>query len=199
VLTAAPKSIPLPQAAALPTVGLTAWQALFEPAELAAGQRILINGAGGAVGGYAVQLAHQAGAFVIATASPRSADAVLRHGADQVVDHTATSVTAEVTSPVDVVLNLAPMPDPGAFLGLIKPGGVLVTTVPPAPEAGDDGIRSVALMVRSDREQLATLVERVDSGRLTVDVGRIVPLSQLAGVHGSSEAGELRGKVLLTP
>jgi NADPH:quinone reductase-like Zn-dependent oxidoreductase len=54
-------------------------------------------------------------------------------------------------------------------------------------------------MVRSDREQLATLVERVDSGRLTVDVGRIVPLSQSAGVHGSSEAGELRGKVLLTP
>lgn len=199
VLTAAPKSIPLPEAAALPTVGLTAWQALFEAAELTSGQRILVNGAGGAVGGYAVQLAHQAGAFVIATASPRSADAVMRHGADQVVDHTATSVTEEVTGPVDVVLNLTPMPDPGAFLGLVKPGGVLVTTVPPAPEASGDEIRSVALMVRSDREQLATLVEQVDSGRLTVDVGRIVPLSQLAAVHESSEAGELRGKVLLTP
>jgi NADPH:quinone reductase-like Zn-dependent oxidoreductase len=97
VRAAAPKNIPLPEAAALPTVGLSAWQALFELAELESGQRILINGAGGAVGGYAVQLAHQAGAFVIATATPRSADAVRRQGADQVVDHTATSVTEEAT------------------------------------------------------------------------------------------------------
>jgi NADPH:quinone reductase-like Zn-dependent oxidoreductase len=198
VLVAAPQSIPLAQAAALPTVGLTAWQALFEHADLTSGQRILINGAGGAVGGYAVQLAHQAGAFVIATATPRSADAARRHGADQVVDHTATSVTEEVVDPVDVVLNLAPMPDPGAVLGLVRPGGVLVTTVPPAPEPGVDGVRSVALMVRSDREQLAALVERVDSGQLTVDVGQTLQLSELASVHASSEAGGLRGKVLLT-
>ena len=74
VLTAAPKSVPLADSAALPTVGLTAWQALFEVASLTAGQTILINGAGGAVGGYAVQLAKQADAVVTATASTRSAD-----------------------------------------------------------------------------------------------------------------------------
>ena len=73
VLTAAPKDVPLADAAALPLVALTAYQALFEHGKLAAGQRVLINGAGGAVGGYAVQLAKEAGAHVIATASPRSA------------------------------------------------------------------------------------------------------------------------------
>ena len=73
-LAPAPTSIPLADAAALPLVGLTAWQALFEHANLQSGQRILINGASGAVGGYAVQLAKAAGAHVIATASPRTRD-----------------------------------------------------------------------------------------------------------------------------
>lgn len=199
VLTAAPRSIPLSQAAALPTVGLSAWQALFEHADLAAGQRIFINGAGGAVGGYAVQLAHRAGAYVIATATPRSADAVGLHGADEVVDRTAVPVAEAVTEPVDVVLNLAPVADPAALVGLVKPGGVFVTTVPPAPESATGEVRSVALFVRSDREQLAALVKQVDAGQLTVDVGSMVPLSELAAVHVSSESNELRGKVLLTP
>ncbi|MFI5682251.1 NADP-dependent oxidoreductase, partial [Streptomyces cellulosae] len=108
-LTPAPKSVPLADAAALPIVGLTAYQALFDHAKLTAGQRVLINGAGGAVGGYAVQLAKNAGAHVIATAGPRSNEAVKSAGADEVVDHTTTGVTAAVTEPVDVVLNLAPV------------------------------------------------------------------------------------------
>ncbi len=85
ILAPAPTSIPLPDAAALPMVGLTAWQALFDDAGLTAGQRVLINGAGGAVGGYAVQLAKHAGAHVIATASPRSSERVAAAGADEVI------------------------------------------------------------------------------------------------------------------
>ena len=77
-------------------MGLTAWQALFDHAKLAAGQRVLINGAGGAVGGYAVQLAKNAGAYVIATASPRSGEQVKAAGADEVIDHTTTAVIAAV-------------------------------------------------------------------------------------------------------
>jgi NADPH:quinone reductase-like Zn-dependent oxidoreductase len=199
VLTAAPRSIPLAQSAALPAVGLSAWQALFEHAHLQSGQRILINGAGGAVGGYAVQLAHQAGALVIATATPRSAEAVRRHGADEIIDHTRVSVVEAVTGPVDVVLNLAPAPNPAELLGLLRPGGVLVTTVPPAPEPADGSVSSIALFVRSDRAQLAALVEQVDAGLLTVDVSSSLPLRELAAVHASSESGGLRGKVLLTP
>jgi NADPH:quinone reductase-like Zn-dependent oxidoreductase len=199
VLAAAPRSISLTDAAALPTVGLSAWQALFEHADLTSGQRILVNGAGGAVGGYAVQLAHRAGAHVIATATPRSSAAVHRQGADEVVDRTAVSVTEAVTAPVDVVLNMAPVGDPSALLGLLKPGGVFVTTVPPAPEPTNDDLRTVALFVRSDRAQLAGLVERVDAGLLTVDVGRTLPLSDLSLVHVASDSGELRGKVILVP
>ena len=113
ILAAAPMSVPLVDAAGLPLVGLTAWQALFEHAELQAGQRILISGAGGAVGGYAVQLAKAAGAYVIATGSPRSSERVKAAGADEVIDHTSSEVTTAVTEPVDVLLNLAPI-DPGA-------------------------------------------------------------------------------------
>lgn len=199
VLAAAPRSIPLTDAAALPTVGLSAWQALFEVADLRSGQRILINGAGGAVGGYAVQLARRAGAFVIATASPDSSPAVRRHGADEVVDRTVGSVTDAVTAPVDVVLNLAPVADASVLLDLLRPGGVLVTTVPPAPEPAGDDVRAVALFVRSDRDQLAGLVERVDAGLLTVDVGSTLPMADLPAVHAASESGELRGKVVLVP
>jgi NADPH:quinone reductase-like Zn-dependent oxidoreductase len=93
ILAPAPTTVPLVDAAALPTVGLTAWQALFDHAKLTAGQRVLINGAGGAVGGYAVQLAKNAGAYVIATAGPRSSEQAKAAGADEVIDHTTTAVT----------------------------------------------------------------------------------------------------------
>src|SRR3954463_10477871 len=88
-LAPAPTSVPLADAAALPLVGLTAWQALFDHANLRAGQRILVNGASGAVGGYAVQLAKSVGAHVIGTATPRTREQVRTQGADQIVDHTA--------------------------------------------------------------------------------------------------------------
>ena len=199
VLAAAPSSLPLHEAAALPSSALSAYQSLFELADLQPGARILITGAGGAVGGYAVQLATAAGAHVIALASPRSMDAVRRHGAAEVVDRTATPVAEAVREPVDVVLNLAPLPDPSGLLSVVAPGGVLVTSVPPAPDAGDSGVRTVALFVRSDPKQLALLVEQVDAGRLTVDVAETLPLRDLPSVHARSEAGELHGKVVLRP
>src|SRR5205823_821703 len=96
VLAAAPRTVELADAAALPSAGLTAWQSLFEHASLKAGQSILINGAGGAVGGYAVQLARQAGATVIATASARSAGRIRSYGADQIIDYTATPLPQAV-------------------------------------------------------------------------------------------------------
>ena len=107
VIAAAPTSIPLPDAAALPMVGLTARQALFDDGALQEGQRVLINGAGGAVGGYAIQVAKRAGAHVIATASARSAQRVRSAGADEVIDHTDSTAADAVAEPVDVLLNLA--------------------------------------------------------------------------------------------
>jgi NADPH:quinone reductase-like Zn-dependent oxidoreductase len=202
-LAAAPASIPLADAAALPLVGLTAWQALFDHAELKPGQRILISGAGGAVGGYAVQLAKAAGAHVIATGSPRSRERVEARGADEVVDHTTTEVTAAVTEPVDVLLNLAPI-DPAEFAalaGLVRDGGVVVGTTVwmPAPADAARGVRAVDVYVRSDARQLAELVARVDLRALIVDVDERVPLAELASVHTRAAAGTLPGKVVVLP
>ena len=200
-LTAAPTSIPLVAAAALPSGSLTAWQALFEHANLQAGQRILINGAGGGVGGFATQLARQAGATVIATASPRSTDAVRADGADQIVDYTVAKVTDAVAEPVDVVLNLvrAAEDEMAALVGLVRDGGVLVSTASPAEGDAARGVRVISMYVRSDPDQLAEIVARVDRGELRVDVSETHPLADLAQVHERGMAGALRGKVVLTP
>ena len=200
VLTRAPSGVELADAAALPMVGLTAWQALFDDAKLTAGQRVLINGAGGAVGGYAVQLAKHAGAHVIATGSPRSREGLTAAGADEVVDHTATDVTPAVAEPVDVLLNLAPA-DLGALVGLVRDGGVVVNTVVQTPAPADEarGVRAVDVFVRSDAEQLAHLVALVERGELRVDVARRVPLAELADVHAEADAGTLRGRVVVVP
>lgn len=201
VLTAAPRSVPLADAAALPVVGLTARQALFDHGQLRSGQRVLINGAGGAVGGYAVQLAKGAGAHVIATASTRSGDAVKAAGADEVVDHTATPVTAAVTEPVDLVLNLAPV-DPAelaALVTLVRPGGAVVNTTVwmPAPSDEARGVRGIDLYVRSDAGQLAELVGQVDRGELRIDVAERVPLAELAALHARAAEGAVHGKVVV--
>lgn len=202
-LAPAPRSIALADAAALPVVGLTAWQALHEHAGLQAGQRILINGADGAVGGYATQLAKAVGAQVIATASARSSAQVAAAGADQVIDHTAASVVDEVAEPVDVLLNLAPIePEEFAALAaLVRDGGVVVNTTVwmPAPADEDRGVRGIDLYVRSDAAQLADLAELVDRGQLKVEVAQRVPLEDLASIHAQAAAGTLHGKVVITP
>jgi NADPH:quinone reductase-like Zn-dependent oxidoreductase len=201
VLAPAPTSIPLPDAAALPMVGLTAWQALFDDAGLTAGQRVLVNGAGGAVGGYAVQLAKRSGAHVIATASPRSSDRVEAAGADEVIDHTTSTVT--VAEPVDVLLNLARItPDElAAMVALVRPGGVVLNTVPTITIPADEerGVRAIGVFVRSDAEQLSRLVELVDRGELRVDVAQRVPLAELSAVHAGAATGALPGKVVVLP
>ena len=139
------------------------------------------------MGGYAVQLAKAAGAYVIGTDSPRSGGRVKAAGADEVIDHTTTEVTAAVTEPVDVLLNLAPI-DPAQFkalVTLVRDGGVVVSTTVWMPAPADDqrGVRAVDLFVRSDTGQLSELVARVDRRELTVDVAERVSLSDLATVH----------------
>jgi NADPH:quinone reductase-like Zn-dependent oxidoreductase len=200
-LTTAPTSIALADAAAVPAAALTAWQGLFEHAQLHDGQRILINGAGGGVGSYAVQFAKQAGATVIATASPRSAKAVRTAGADQVIDYTAATVQSEVGEPVDVVFNLVGADEPTMteLVALIKPGGILVSTTSPAPEDAERKVRTLTMYVRSDATQLAEIVRRIDAGTVTVDVSARYPIAEMAKVHELAEAGQIRGKIVLTP
>lgn len=202
-LVAAPTSVPLADAAALPSVALTARQALFDDGGLEAGQRVLIVGAGGVVGKYAIALAKRAGAYVIATASPRSAEAVRAAGADEIIDHTKADVLDAVTDQVDLLLNLAPIePDEfTALVRLVRDGGVVVSTTAwmPAPDDADRGVRSVVVFVRSDAEKLAELVSLVDDGVLALEVTRRIPLTELPALHAEAAEGRIAGKVLVIP
>ncbi|MFF4344494.1 NADP-dependent oxidoreductase [Kitasatospora sp. NPDC001540] len=201
-LVAAPESVPLAHAAALPVAGLTAWQALFEHGRLATGQRVLVNGAGGGIGGFATQLAKHAGAEVIATASPRSADAVRRQGADLLIDYTAGPVAAALDGePVDLLLNLVPLgpADTAALVATVRPGGRAVSVTTPVEAPAGSGVTATHLVARNDPQQLAALVELVDRGALVLDISATRPLADLAEVHRLGESGGIRGKVLLTP
>ncbi|QZQ54744.1 NADP-dependent oxidoreductase [Curtobacterium sp. TC1] len=202
-VVAAPTSIPLADAAALPSVALTAWQALFDDGRLTAGQRLLVVGAGGVVGKYAVQLAKRAGAHVIATASPRSADAVRAAGADQVIDHTDVDLLDALDGQVDVLLNLAPI-EPEQFaadVAAVRDGGVVVSTTAFMATPGDESraVRAATVFVLPNRERLTELVALVDDGALTVEVTRRIPLAELPALHTEGAAGRIAGKVIVLP
>jgi len=202
-VVAAPTSIPLADAAALPSVALTAWQALFDDGHLTAGQRVLIVGAGGVVGKYAIQLAKRAGVHVVATASPRSADAVRAAGADQVVDHTTTDLLSALDGRVDVLLNLAPIEPEQfqAYVAAVRDGGAVVSTTAFMATPGDEarGVRAATVFVLPNRERLAELVSLVDAGDLTVEVTRRIPLTELQALHAEGAAGRIAGKVIVLP
>jgi NADPH:quinone reductase-like Zn-dependent oxidoreductase len=201
-LAAAPRTVELADASALPSVGLTAWQSLFEHAGLKAGQSVLVNGAGGAVGGYAVQLARQAGATVTATASERSAGRLRFYGADRVIDYTATPLPqAAEGQQFDVVLNLVRTgtEETAALAGLAADGGAFVSTTFPDLDDAGRGVRVVSVSSRSDAAQLAGLVARADAGELKIDVAGRRPLTDLAAVHDAAVAGQLPGKTILIP
>ena len=178
-LTGVPRRLPLADLAALPLVGLTAWQALFDHGRLTAGQRVLVHGAGGPVGGYVLQLAAEVRAQVV------------------------TDVSAAVRDPVDLVVVLAPATRQhlDALLPLLRDGGTLVNTVRclTAPSDEERGVRGTDLVVRSDADQLADLVARVCTGELAVDVAQQVALTDLPAVHARAARGPLPGKVVVLP
>ncbi|MFC5008305.1 NADP-dependent oxidoreductase [Dactylosporangium cerinum] len=194
-LTAAPATIPLADAAALPATGLTAWQAVFEHADVQPGHRVLIHGAGGAVGGYAVQLAVQAGAAVVGTAGERHAERVRGYGA-QVPGRGADGLTSQF----DAVLNFAPVApaDMAVLAGLVRDGGALVTTTTPGPQDDLRGVRSISVFVRPDADQLTALVDRVNAGKLHVHIADHITLDDVAEVHARNDAGTLSGKTVIT-
>lgn len=202
LLAAAPRSVDLADAAALPVAGLTARQALFEHAGLQSGQSVLINGAGGGVGGYAVQLAARAGAAVTATGSARSRDRTRSFGAERVVDYTETPVPEALDGQrFDAVLQLVrTSPEETARLvDLVADGGVLVSATTPGPQNPDRGVRVEQVEVRSDADRLAELVAAVDSGELRLEVTGRRPLAELPAVHDEAAAGKLTGKSVLVP
>jgi NADPH:quinone reductase-like Zn-dependent oxidoreductase len=198
-LAKAPASVPLADAASIPVAALTAWQGLFEQAKIKPGARVLINGAGGGVGGFAVQLAKRTGAVVIATASPRSAGVVGSYDPDQVIDYTSTAIADAIDGHVDVVFNLVVISGP-QFEDLIRltgPGGVVVTAT--SPQATSSEVEVAFFQVRSDTAQLAEIAGLVDAGELRLDISERALLTDTAAIHQRAEAGDLRGRVVLIP
>ncbi|MCK9902528.1 NADPH:quinone reductase [Parafrankia colletiae] len=200
-LVLAPTSSPLTHAAAIPVAGLTAWQAVFEHAHVTAGQRVLVNGAGGGVGGFAVQFAKHAGAHVLATASPRSAVAVGRLGADQIIDYTASPVADHLDERIDTVLNLAAITpqQADALVPLLRPGGMFVSITTPIEPPTSIPVTARNFVARNDTSQLAALVTLVDTGVVHIDIAASRPLADLAAVHRDAESNRTRGKIIIVP
>ncbi len=182
-VVAAPKTLDLADAAGVPLVCQTAYQGLFVHAKVEKGQRVLVVGAGGAVGGIAVQMAHQAGAYVIATASDEDVERVKALGADEVIDYKKVNVTEAITTPVDAAVVFAPA-KLASYYPSVKDGGRLVSAASPADDAPDT-IEVIRLFGQNDPALLAKIVELIDAGQLTVPIGFRGTIEDVPSIHAN--------------
>jgi len=193
-----PKNVDFNAAAAVPLAALTAWQALFDKAQLAAGQTALIHAAAGGVGHFAVQLAKAKGARVIGTASAGKVDFVKALGADQVIDYAAQDFSM-VAKDVDVVFHMiAPTLRDKSFK-VLKRGGWLVSITGPVPpeEAAPYGAQAAFVSVRPSGGQLAEITKLIEDGRVKPFVERVYKLEDAARAHEQVDSGHTRGKIVL--
>lgn len=190
-----PTSLSFEEAASLPLVGLTAWQALTEALEVREGDRVLVHAGAGGVGHVAIQIAVALGAEVVATASPANHDFLRELGATEVIDYSAGPISEQLSAPVDAVLDLiggealedAPkqVRDSSRIASVIDPQTVL-------------GLGGHYVFVRPDRDGLEALARLADDGKLRVEVAETYPLDEIADAHRLSEDGHVRGKVAVT-
>jgi NADPH:quinone reductase-like Zn-dependent oxidoreductase len=199
-LAVKPDTVDHHTAAGAPMVTLTAWQALFQHAELVAGQRVLVHGAAGGVGHVAVQLASLTGAEVIATASASNHDFLTDLGADRTIDYTAERLEDVVTD-IDVVVDPRGGEDFVRLLNVLRPGGVIVTLKGEDPSHRDlvesREVRAGFAYVHPDGETLARVATLLADGRLRIAIERVLPLSEVAAAHMIGERGHVRGRLIL--
>jgi NADPH:quinone reductase-like Zn-dependent oxidoreductase len=199
-----PDRMSFEEAGGLPLAGLTAWQALVETGAVGAGDRVLVHAGAGGVGHLAVQIAKARGAEVIATARARNHDFLAALGVDEAIDYTEADF-ADAVSGVDVVLDLIGGEDYGLrSLATLREGGLLIV----APggvfdavgaAAREQGKRVTSILVEPDRAGLEALAAFHAEGRLRVEVAERIPFADARGAHELSEAGGLRGKLVLIP
>ena len=193
-----PATVDFVTAAAVPLSALAAWQALHDIAGLQAGQTVLIQGAGGGVGSFAVQLAAAKGAHVIATEDGSKAEFLRGLGAAEVIDYTTTRFE-EVAHDVDVVLDLVGGEVQARSLAVLKPGGILVTTMgqPDTDAASARGVRASGMLTQANPAQLAEIAGLIDAGTIRPIVSQVFPLAEAAQAHMALDAGNTRGKLVL--
>ena len=185
-------------AAAIPHVILTAWQALIEAAKLSKDQTVLVHGAAGGVGHIATQLAHSRGAKVIGTAS-QNIDFLRELGVDQIIDYAKTKFE-DVAHGVDVVLDTVGGDTQERSWSLLKPGGMLVSTIQPPSEEKAAALGVRQHMVVSSPPIGPTLTEvakMVDAGTIKPEVSQVIPLKDIRRAHELIEGRHTRGKIVL--
>jgi NADPH:quinone reductase-like Zn-dependent oxidoreductase len=218
-----PKTLTMEEAASIPLVGLTAWQALIERAKLQRGQKVLIHAGSGGVGTFAIQLAKHIGAAVATTTSTANVDLVKRLGADVAIDY-KTQDFAELLRDYDVVLNSLDKATLEKSLRVLKPGGQLISISGPPDTAfarsiGASwalrpimgllslGIRAKAkrrhanysfLFMRANGGQLAEITSLVDDGIIRPVVDRVFPFASTKEAMAYVESGRARGKVIVS-
>jgi NADPH:quinone reductase-like Zn-dependent oxidoreductase len=196
-----PKTLSPVQAAAVPLSALTVWQAFFEHAGLAPGQRVLIHGAAGGIGAFAIQIARCHGAYAVGTASAENRDFLLGLGANEVVDYRHVHFEQSVRD-MDVVLDTIGGGTRERSWQVLKPGGILVSLPEPIPEReaavhGKRGRRGVFFIVRPDREQLGQIATLIDSGAVRPVIAETIPLAQARYAFERGVVGHTRGKLVL--
>ncbi|GHO64404.1 oxidoreductase [Ktedonobacter sp. SOSP1-52] len=193
-----PRTLEHIQAAGVPLVGLTAWQALFEHAGLTSGQSLLIHGAAGGVGSMAVQMAKWAGATVIATASAHNHAFLRTLGADEIIDYTTTRFE-EVVRDVDLVLDTIGGETEARSWRVLRKGGLLLSVFsPPSQEqAAAFDVRELFFVVKPNREQLIDIGDLIDTGQLRPIIKRVFPLSEASQAFEQALQGHTRGKIIL--
>lgn len=179
-----PTSIDYIKAASVPVIAVTAWQGLFDQAQLKAGQTVLIHGAAGNVGAYAVQMARRTGIRIIATAAADDLDYVRELGADTVVDY-QTQRFEDVAREVDAVLDLVGGETQARSFQVLRQGGKLISAVsqPDHDLAKSHGVDATFFLVKVTTGYLTEIARLIDSGELSTQVGTIIPLADAHEAH----------------
>lgn len=185
-------------AASVPIGALTSWQGLIDRAKVKQGERVLIHGGAGAVGLYAVQLAHNRGARVITTVSARDIDFVKRLGADQAIDYKACRFEKEVRD-MDVVFDAVGGDTLERSWGVLKPDGRMITIAADSEGTDDQRVKNVFFIVEPNQKQLVEIAKQLDAGHLRAFVKTSVPLNEASAAY----SGEVKqkggyGKIVIT-
>ena len=217
-----PKNLSMTEAASIPLVGLTAWQALVEVGKVKPGQKVFIQAGSGGVGTFAIQLAKHLGATVATTTSAKNAELVKSLGADVVIDYN-TQDFEKVLSGYDLVLNSQDPKTLDKSLGVLKPGGQLISiSGPPDPafakEAGLNlflklimrllsrgvrkkaerlGLRYSFLFMRAQGQQLSEITSLIEAGVIRPVVDKVFPFENTGDALAYVETGRAKGKVVI--
>lgn len=199
----APRNLSLVEAAAVPAAAQTALQALRDHGKIKSGDRVLINGASGGVGSFAVQIAKANGAEVTAVTSGKNVDFVKGLGADRVVDYTTEDFT-RTDSRYDIIFDTVSSRSFGECRPALKPNGVYIATLPSPSTilrmvtgAFFGGRRATMVNVWPRGADLEVLTGWIEAGKVRPHIDRIYPLPKTAEAHAYSEAGHVRGKLVI--